>query len=442
MTRNISPRPSRFVVTGLAAVLALALAGSVGAGSASAAEAPVGLGTAFTFGVLAGSTVTNTGPSAISGDIGVSPGTAVTGFPPGTVTNGVIHSADAVAGQAQSDVTTAFNDAAGRSPSESGITDLVGRTLLPGVYAGGALTLGGTLTLDAQNDPNAVFIFQAASTLITASGSRVLLINGADACNVFWKVGSSATLGTNSGFVGTVLAQASVTANTGVTATGRLLARTGAVTLDGTTVIRAVCAAPVPTSTPTATATVVPTGTPTSTPTATVVPTGTPTRTPTSTLTATVVPTGTPTSTPTATVVPTGTGTVAPTGTGTTSSTSTVTPTGPTPIGPTPTSSTPTSSTPTSSTPTSSTPTSSTPTSSTPTSSTPTSSTPGTTSTTTSAGALDSGGGSSGGGGIPQLPRTGTDVVMTSLAGLLAVTLGSALLTASRRPRGRRRAGH
>ena len=173
--------------------------------SASAAEPQVGLGTAGSFAVLAGATVTNTGPSTIVGDLGVSPGSAVTGFPPGTVI-GAQHAADAVALQAQSDLTTAYNDAAGRTPATSVAGDLVGRTLVSGVYKStSSLGLTGTLTLDAQGDPNAVFIFQIASTLITGSASNVNLIGGAQACNVFWQVGSSATLGTNSTFVGTSL---------------------------------------------------------------------------------------------------------------------------------------------------------------------------------------------------------------------------------------------
>ena len=268
-------------VLAMATSVAVLLMLTVGAGPASAAQATVGLGTAGSFAVLAGSTVTNTGPSVLTGDLGVSPGTAVTGFPPGTVT-GTIHAADAVAAQAQADVTTAYNDAAGRSATATVGADLAGQTLISGVYSGGALGLNGTLTLDAQGDPNAVFIFQAASTLVTGSASRVALINGADACNVFWKVGSSATLGTSSVFAGTVLALTSVTANTGASIAGRLLARNGAVTLDTNTVTRSLCTAaatatatttaPVATATttaPVATATTtapVPTATSTATP--------------------------------------------------------------------------------------------------------------------------------------------------------------------------------
>ena len=230
--------------------LGVAVSG-VGAIQADAAQAPVGLGTAASFAVLAGQTVTNTGPSVITGGIGLSPGSAVTGFPPGTV-NGTIHTADAVALQAQADLTTAYNDAAGRATSATISADLGGQKLVPGVYTGGTLGLTGTLTLDAQGDPNAVFVFQSASTLITASSSRVLVINGGDSCHVFWQVTSSATLGTSSVFVGTVLALTSITATTGAVIFGRLLARNGAVTLDSNQMNRPSCGAATP-APPTAT---------------------------------------------------------------------------------------------------------------------------------------------------------------------------------------------
>jgi hypothetical protein len=181
----------------------------------------------------------------ITGGIGLSPGSAVTGFPPGTV-NGTIHAADAVALQAQADLTTAYNDAAGRATSATVSADLGGQKLVPGVYTGGTLGLTGTLTLDAQGDPQAVFVFQSASTLITASSSRVVVINGGSACRVFWQVTSSATLGTSSVFVGTVLALTSVTATTGAVIFGRLLARNGAVTLDSNQMNRPSCTAATP----------------------------------------------------------------------------------------------------------------------------------------------------------------------------------------------------
>ncbi len=240
----------RFSSALFAVTLGVAVAG-VGGSQANAAQAPVGLGTAASFAILAGQTITNTGPSVISGDIGLSPGSAVTGFPPGTVNNGTMHVADAVALQAQADVTTAYNDAAGRSPTSTVTADLGGQTLIPGVYTGATLGLTGTLTLDAQGDPNAVFVFQTASTLITASTSTVAMINGGSPCNVFWQVTSSATLATNSVFVGTVLALTSITAATGAVITGRLLARNGEVTLDTNTINGAICTAGAPATTPT-----------------------------------------------------------------------------------------------------------------------------------------------------------------------------------------------
>jgi LPXTG-motif cell wall-anchored protein len=231
--------------------LALTLAASP-IGHVAAAEATVGLGTANSFAVVGGSTVTNTGPSVISGDLGVSPGSAVTGFPPGTVIDGVIHAADAEAGQAQAAVVTAYNDAAGRATTATITADLGGQTLVSGVYTGGSVGLTGTLTLDAQDDPNAVFIFQASSTLLVAGSSQVSLINGAQACNVFWQVGSSATIGTGAAFAGNVLALTSVTAQTGATVSGRLFARNGAVTLDTNTITRPGCTiAPIATTTTT-----------------------------------------------------------------------------------------------------------------------------------------------------------------------------------------------
>lgn len=238
-----TPFTRRFaLLTALGASLTLAA-------GASAAQPAVGLGTAGSFAVLAGSTVTNTGSTVVNGDLGVSPGTAITGFPPGTV-NGTVHAADAVAAQAESDTTTAYDDAAGRTPASSVSGDLGGSVLAPGVYkSSSSLGLTGDVTLDAQGDAGAVFIFQVSSALTTASSSRVLLANGADACNVFWQIGSSATLGTNSSFKGTILALTSITLNTGATVDGRTLARNGAVTLDDNTLTRSACASAPPGST-------------------------------------------------------------------------------------------------------------------------------------------------------------------------------------------------
>ena len=151
--------------------------------------------------------------------LGVHPGSAATGFPPGIV-GGETHLADAVALQAKSDLTTAFTDAAGRTPFTSHASELGGSTLIPGVYRIEAAQLTGTLTLDAQGDPQAVFIFQIDSALTTASNSSVVFINGSSPCNVFWKIGSSATIGTGTHFVGNIMALASIAMQTGATLAG------------------------------------------------------------------------------------------------------------------------------------------------------------------------------------------------------------------------------
>ncbi len=211
------------------------------AASQSLADAP-DLGTATFFSVLGASTVTNTGPSTLTGNLGVSPGTAITGFPPGTVT-GTIHAGNAVAAQAQSDATVAYNNLAGQA-CNTNLTgqDLGGLTLTPGVYCfDTSAFLTGTLTLDAQGNPSAVFIFQMGSTLTTASNSSVVLINGAVFCNVFFQVGSSATLGTGTSFQGNILALASITLTTGVTLNGRAIALTEAVTLDSNAISIEAC---------------------------------------------------------------------------------------------------------------------------------------------------------------------------------------------------------
>jgi hypothetical protein len=204
------------------------------AGGAYASAITVNLGTADPFAVLGGSTVTNTGPTVIDGNLGVSPGTAITGFPPGIV-NGTIDDADAVAMQAKTDLTSAYNFAAGEACGDN-LTgqDLGGLTLTPGVYCfSSSAQLTGTLKLDAQGNSNAVFIFQIGSTLTTASGSSVDFLNGGQGGDLFWQVGSSATLGTTTAFEGSILALASITLNTGATIDcGRALARNGAVTMD------------------------------------------------------------------------------------------------------------------------------------------------------------------------------------------------------------------
>jgi hypothetical protein len=246
---------------------------------AFAAQGPVGLGTADSFAVLAGAGITNTGATTITGDVGTYPTPAETGF--GSVTlHGTNHHGDAVSRGAKADLTTGYNDAAGRKPVTSRPVELGGTTLAPGVYASPTFGLTGTLTLDAQGKTNAQFIFQTSKTLITAVNSRVILINGAQACNVVWQIGSSATFNTGTTFVGNVLAHISISAETGATFQGRLLAQVGAVTLDHNTITRSTCAAVTPTPTPTPTKTATPkpssssTGTPAPTPSATKTPGG------------------------------------------------------------------------------------------------------------------------------------------------------------------------
>jgi hypothetical protein len=248
----------------LASLLALALVSLAGA-----AAPGVPLGTADSFAVLAGAGITNTGPTTVTGDLGTFPTTTITGSASLTV-NGANHGGDAVTQQAKTDLVTAYSTAAGLKPATAIAADLAGQTLKAGVYnSASSIGLSGALTLDAAGDPSAVFVFQAGSTLTTASASRVNLINGAQACNVFWQVGSSATLGTGSTFRGTILALTSITVTTGVTIDGRVLARNGAVTLDTDTITRPTCAAVTTTTTTTPTPTPTPKPTPTPTPTPT-----------------------------------------------------------------------------------------------------------------------------------------------------------------------------
>lgn len=213
---------------------------SVSSSSSKPAQASPSLGAASTFAVLAGSTVTNTGPTSVTGNLGVSAGTAVTGFGPGTVTSGAIHSADTLAGQAQSSLTMAYNDLAGRSTAPVSIAgNLGGMTLAPGLYksTSGVEISSGDLTFDAKGDANAIFIIQIASTLNVSAGRQVILIDGAKAANIYWQVGTSANFGSTSVFKGSVLADQSISLQTGANIEGRLLARIGAVTMQSNTVV-------------------------------------------------------------------------------------------------------------------------------------------------------------------------------------------------------------
>ena len=240
------------VTTNAAAGDAAAPANAAPADAAPADAAPAVLGSAQSFAVLGGQTVTNTGGSRIVGNLGVSPGVALTGFPPGTLTAGDLHLGNAVALQAQLDVGVAYNALKGAACTVN-LTgqELSGLTLKPGVYcfaSSAAITLATNLVLDAQGDPNAVFIFQIGSSFTAGNYTAVKLINGASACNVYWQVGSSATVGIGTAFVGNILAFSSVTLQTGASVAGRVLARNAAVAMDTNDVSFATCAVVPPTA--------------------------------------------------------------------------------------------------------------------------------------------------------------------------------------------------
>ena len=249
----------------LASIVFVLAIGSI----ANAAATTVPLGTATSFVVLAGAGITSTGPTTLNGDIGTYPTTTMTVTGSLTI-NGVNHGGDAVTQQAKTDLVAAYINAAGQGPTVPIVANLGGQTLLPGVYnSASSIGLTGNLILDGGGNPNAVFVFQAGSTLTTASGSLVSMIGGAQSCNVFWQVGSSATLGTGSSFQGTIIALTDITLTTGVTIVGRALARNGAVTMDTNTITRSTCAAPAPIPPTMPPFTVAPSATPTPTATAT-----------------------------------------------------------------------------------------------------------------------------------------------------------------------------
>ncbi len=203
-------------------------------------QTTISLAGASDFAILAGSEVTNTGETVVTGDIGLSPGTSIGGFPPG-ILNGTEHINDAIADQAKLDIITAYNEAAAKTSAEA-VTlsgNIGGLTLTPGLYfSTSSLSISsGDLTFDAMGDANAVFIIQIASSFTTTSGRKVFLSGGASASNIFWNVGSSATFGTTSVMKGTILAVESITFNTGATLDGRALTRIGGVTLEGNTIV-------------------------------------------------------------------------------------------------------------------------------------------------------------------------------------------------------------
>lgn len=235
--------PVRFAVA-IAAAAGLVLAA---ASPAHALADPVDLGTADAFAVLGATTVTNTGPTIVSGDIGLSPGTSVTGFPPGIQSQGAGYIAEGVSGQAQIDANAAYvsgsNQTGSPGPAVVVAPELGGLVFTPDLYqSSGVLQITGNVTLDGGGDPTALFIFRSTSTFITASASSMTLINGASACNVYFIVPSSATLGVGSQLAGTILALESITATTGADVTGRLIALTGAVTLDTNDITSTGCA--------------------------------------------------------------------------------------------------------------------------------------------------------------------------------------------------------
>jgi len=232
-----------FLAISMAVLFALMMSAPT---NAAAETTSVNLGAASTYAVLAAETITNTGTSTIGGsaggDVGLYAGTSITGVSTLTI-SGTFHAADATANLAKIALSAAYDDAAGRTPVITRPAELGGSTLKPGVYVSdtGEFQITGTLTLDGEGNNGSVFIFKAGSTLKTANGSNVKLINGARVCNIVWQVGSSATLGTNSKFSGRILASSSITATTGANVQGQLLAKTGSVTLDTNNIQNVVC---------------------------------------------------------------------------------------------------------------------------------------------------------------------------------------------------------
>ncbi len=241
--RNVTTAVGLLVI---AALLALTLARASGA-----AAVAIPLGAADSFAILAGSGITNTGPTTVTGDIGTYATTSYVGSASVTQ-NGTNHAGDSVTQNAKTALVTAYNNAAGQGPTSPivGLT-LGGKTLTKGVYnSASTIDLTGTVTLNGEGDTSAVFVIQAGSALTTATSSSVVLINGARSCNVFWQIGSDATLGVSSTFIGTLLVQNNIVLGTGAVVTGRVLASVGAVTLDSNTIAKPGCVSSVPAPNP------------------------------------------------------------------------------------------------------------------------------------------------------------------------------------------------
>jgi len=242
MTAVTPPRAHPRTPALLAALAATAAVTLIPAAAFAAVGTPVPLGEASTFAVLAGSGITNTGTTTISGDIGSYPTTSITGTGTIVQASGADLSGSAITTRAKTDLVTAYNDASAHSPDPLGAVELSGLTLEPGVYdTGDVIELNGNLTLDANGDPQAVFIFQSLSTLLASEASSITFIDGATACNLYWRVPTSATIEAGSRFAGTILAEQTITFGAGATLQGRALAQNGEVTMINNTITRPTC---------------------------------------------------------------------------------------------------------------------------------------------------------------------------------------------------------
>jgi hypothetical protein len=239
------------ISTSIAAVIVAGAVALIPSVAHAAIGTPVPLGATSAFAVLAGAGVTNTGATTLGGDVGSFPTTSIAGLGTITLVGGVDRSGDAVTEQAKTDLETAYNAASAQSPDSVDGVELAGRTLEPGVYStGGVIELNGNLTLDGNGDPNAVFVFQSLSTLLAGSGSSITFIDGATACNLYWRVPSSATIQAGSQFAGTILAAMTITFGAGATLDGRALAQDGEVTMINNTITRPACSAVTPSEAP------------------------------------------------------------------------------------------------------------------------------------------------------------------------------------------------